>query len=289
MEIHGIDYFLSRNKLTRVLDRLDVTPRKKHGQNFFISKPTISRIIELCDFDPGETVLEIGPGLGALTMNIASKVKKLVAIELNPSFTSYLEKKMNELSISNTEIITGDALKLQFPGQINKIISAMPYAISAPLVFKILEYMGKNKTKAFLVSQREFARKIVAMPGTKDYSRISINTSLFATVKILMEISRNNFYPIPKVDSSFMVLVSKPSTLEREAGSLLKLTRGLFPYKNKTVGRALKIYFKNFLEAKLGQAILGKFPFKDKRVRDLDEQDLLDLVSWFQENKIAIK
>ncbi|MFX0099564.1 MAG: 16S rRNA (adenine(1518)-N(6)/adenine(1519)-N(6))-dimethyltransferase RsmA [Candidatus Hodarchaeota archaeon] len=289
MDIHDINYFLSKSKIIQVLEQLASTPSKKYGQNFFISKPTIQRIIDLCNFKPDENVLEIGPGLGVLTMNIAPMVKKLIAIEINPLFKEYLEKFIKDSSLSNVDVVLGDALKEKFPDGMDKIVSAMPYSISAPLTFKILKYMNNFNTKAFLVSQREFASKLVATPGTRDYSRISINTSLFATAEMLMQISRNNFYPTPKVDSSFFKLSPKPISPELDTESLLNLTRGLFPYKNKTLGKAIRIYSKNFLDSGITFEIAGNMPLKDKRVRELGENDLITLVNWFKKNQIAIK
>ena len=271
---------LSSAEIRAILEKLGKMPRKHLGQSFLQSLPTIERIINLCDLESDDVVLEIGPGLGALTFTIAAQVKQVQAIEIDPAFIQFLRDKSNSLSIDNIDIVAGDALTLEYPLIINKIISAVPYSISGPLTFKILEYMKVQPAIAFLIYQKEFGEKILAKPGTIAYSRISASVALFADVLSLLEISRNNFYPVPRVDS-ILLRINPRSRIDMSIADVcMDLLRGLFPFKNKLLKKALIMYLKNEGSI-LSSNDLENMPFGDMRVRDLDRDEFLNLAQWY--------
>nr|MDO8088325.1 16S rRNA (adenine(1518)-N(6)/adenine(1519)-N(6))-dimethyltransferase RsmA [Candidatus Sigynarchaeum springense] len=273
--------FLTVPEIKQVLEQLGQVPRKRHGQNFIHAWPAIQRILDLCMFSRGDNVIEIGPGLGAFTLNIAQRVKHVHAIELNSKFARYLEKKAAELGIINLSIENGDALKIDFPAGYSALFSAMPYSISAPLTFKVLDYLQRQPARAFLTCQKAFGEKLAAKPGTMDYGRISANASFFAHVDIAMQISRNNFYPLPDVDSVLVKLVPRRQSHREAAQAFITLTRGLFPYKNKVLRRAMALLAKKELGRYLEPGLLDAMPFKEKRVRELTAEDFQAVASWY--------
>lgn len=273
--------FLTVPEIKDVLEQLGQVPKKRHGQNFIHGWPAIERILDLCALSPDDRVLEIGPGLGAFTLNIARRVKHVHAIELNPGFAGYLQKRMAELGITNVDIQIGDALGIDFPGGYTVLFSAMPYSISAPLTFKVLEYLQHAPARAFLTCQKEFGEKLVAKPGTMDYGRITANASLFSRAEIMMHVSRNNFYPVPDVDSVLVQMLRRGSVSDEVAAACIALTRGLFPYKNKVLRKAMVL----LVERQAGHVVLpgqlDVLPCKDKRVRALTTEDLKAIAGWY--------
>nr|MDO8109358.1 16S rRNA (adenine(1518)-N(6)/adenine(1519)-N(6))-dimethyltransferase RsmA [Candidatus Sigynarchaeota archaeon] len=274
-------FFLSSSELKNVLEQLGQVPRKHHGQNFLHSWPTIERVLDLCAFRHDDVALEIGPGLGAFTLNIAPRVASLHAIELNHVFAGYVQRAATALTITNLEIVVADALATEFPPSTTAVFSAMPYSISAPLTFKILEFLRQRRARAYVICQKEFGTKLVAPPGSSGYGRLSANASLLADVMILMEISRNNFYPVPEVDSVLVKIVPRMDIDEKAANACLNLTRGLFPYKNKVLRKAMAMHVANKALHGFPGEILDTMPFKERRVRELDRNALVVLARWY--------
>ncbi|HME52856.1 MAG TPA: 16S rRNA (adenine(1518)-N(6)/adenine(1519)-N(6))-dimethyltransferase RsmA [Candidatus Lokiarchaeia archaeon] len=274
-------YFLSSAEIRNTLSLLGQVPRKQFGQSFLASWPAIERIIDLCELSADDEVLEIGPGLGALTLNIARKVKLVHAIEINQAFCQYLGEKEEELAIDNISIENGDALVLEFPSTISKIISAVPYSISAPLIFKILEFSRQRPVTACLIFQKEFAVKLLGKPGTANYNRISASVSLFAECNPLMELSKNNFFPVPDVDSLLVKLSPISIVPDYLADACIALVNGLFPYKNKVLKKAMEMHLKKIAEIRIIPSILDSMPLKEKRVRELGRDEFIQLAGWY--------
>ena len=273
--------FLTVPEIKNVLEQLGQVPRKRHGQSFIHSWPTIQRVIDLCSLVPENRVIEIGPGLGAFTLNIAQRVKYVHAIELNPRFASYLQSRANELGITNVEIQNGNALDLDFPAGYSTVFSAMPYSISAPLTFKVLDYLQHQPARAFLTCQKEFGEKLAAKPGSMDYGRLTANASLFSRVEVMMHISRNNFYPVPDVDSVLVQLLPRDRLPDEIARACLELTRGLFPFKNKVLRKAMALHVEKESGHTIEPGLLDALPFKEKRVRELTADDLQAVAAWY--------
>ena len=286
-QIHPV--FLTVPEIKRVLEQLGQVPRKRHGQNFIHSWPAIQHVLDLCTIGPGDTVIEVGPGLGAFTLNMARRVKHVHAIELNPRFADYLQDRAKDLGITNLTVENGDALELEFPAGYSIVFSAMPYSISAPLTFKVLDYLQHHPARAFLTCQKEFGEKLVARPGSMDYGRLTANASLFSRVEVMMHVSRNNFYPVPDVDSVLVQLLPREQLPAGVASTCLVLTRGLFPFKNKVLRKAMALHLENVgkeigrpVEMEPGQhGALDTMPFKEKRVRELTADDFQALAGWY--------
>ena len=184
--------------------------RKKWGQNFLQDPNIIRNIIKTLNICKQDIVLEIGPGDGALTCPLSKYAKQIHAIEIDPILTKYLEAKLPQ----NVKLYNEDIMKfnLERIDDKVKIFSNLPYYITSPVIFKFLTW-GKWDSMV-LMTQKEVAERITAKPGSKIYGRISVMVQAFADVEICMKISKNVFYPIPKVDSSLIFFKKKKHSIE---------------------------------------------------------------------------
>nr|MDO8116624.1 rRNA adenine N-6-methyltransferase family protein [Candidatus Sigynarchaeota archaeon] len=281
-------HFLTESEVKRVLASLSQIAKHQYGQNFLVARPTIEHVIDACDIREGDAFLEIGPGLGALTFNLASRGARVRAIELNKAFTDYLRSRAIELSLPSIEITNADALDVEFPAGM-QIISSMPYSIAGPLTIKISRYLHERsspgKPVAFIICQKEFAGKLLAQPGSEEYSRITAITSFLAGITRVFDISRGSFYPVPKVDSTLVKLVLRHLPAGIKLESYVEVVTGIFPYKNKLIQKAFGFFLKSEYPNMDPAQILHDIPFSGSRVRDLDVQALETLSVWWAGHK----
>jgi len=179
-------------------------------------------------------VLEIGPGTGNLTVKMLEQAKKVVAVELDTRMIAELQKRVQGTPFQQKlQILCGDVIKIDFP-YFDLCIANIPYQISSPLVFKLLGHRPLFRC-AVLMVQREFALRLLAKPGDPLYCRLSVNTQLLAKVTHLIKVSKNNFKPPPKVESSVIRITPHnppPQINFTEWDGLLRLC---FGRKNKTL------------------------------------------------------
>ena len=174
---------------------------KSKGQHILKNPMIVKAIIDKSAIRSTDIVLEIGPGTGNLTMALLEKAKKVIAIEIDPRMVAEITKRVRTSPYSkNFEVICGDVLQTELPF-FDICVSNIPYQISSPLVFKLLTHRPLFRC-AVIMFQREFAMRLVARPGSELYCRLSCNTQLLARVDHLLKVSKNNFRPPPKVESS---------------------------------------------------------------------------------------
>ena len=212
-------------ELKKILKENNFFLSKSLDQHFLYADSILKREVEYAEINTEDKLLEIGPGIGTLTEKILEKTNNLTVIEIDSKFEPLLQKNVGE-------VIIGDALKVEWP-ECNKIISNVPYSISSPLVFKILE---QPIELAVLCLQKEFANRMVAEPGTKNYSRLSVNCAVRADIEFLETISKGKFFPIPLVDSALVRLRPKNIHLPEKFDDI---TRAIFQHKNKKLRNAL--------------------------------------------------
>ncbi|MCW1292459.1 MAG: 16S rRNA (adenine(1518)-N(6)/adenine(1519)-N(6))-dimethyltransferase RsmA [Candidatus Rehaiarchaeum fermentans] len=203
------------------------------SQVFLVNKFVMNKIIDFADLTPNDVVMEIGSGDGRLTELIAKKAKKVYAIEIDKELADVSIQKLK--NYKNVEIINDDALKIEFP-KVNKIISNLPYSIASPLTQKIIFYLNRENAIAILMYQKELADRILAFPGAREYSMLTILVQYACEVKKLMDVSKMNFRPVPSVDSSLLYLKPKPIEIDR---SFLSFCKILFFHKKKNVYSSL--------------------------------------------------
>ena len=202
----------------------------KKDQHFLIDEQVLGRIIEYGRLNRFDTVLEIGAGYGNLTEKLAQKAGKVIAIEVDPKIASSLNQ------FENVELIIGDALEQDYP-HFNKVISNLPYSISSPVTFKLLEY---DFDMGILMYQHEFAKRIVAAPGGKDYGRLSIAVQYRANVEILEVVPGLAFSTPPKVNSAIVRLVPRLPPYEvKDVDFFMKFITAAFSQRRKKLRNAI--------------------------------------------------
>ena len=228
----------SLSKTTKdILNEYGIKLNKNLGQNYLIDKNKRDQIIRFGNLTKDDVVLEVGPGIGTLTIELAKIAKKVIAIEQDPNICQILENRLKSENIDNVELINDDALNVEFP-KFNKIIANLPYQISSPITFKFLNY---DFQLAILMYQKEFASRMNGKVGTKDYSRLSAMLYFKCDVETLASVSAESFIPKPKVDSSVVKLTPNESMKidEDDFKIYSKFVKALFQHRNKKARNAL--------------------------------------------------
>lgn len=191
---------MSRSVKSR-LNEMDLRPSKSRGQNFLIDDSVIATIIEFARIRPGEQLLEIGPGLGALTAELVRQ-NKLTVIEIEEKFCRDLKARFPNLNIINQDVRFVDFSTI---GNELVVFGNLPYSFSTDIIFHLIAYR-QSISRAVLMLQREFAERLGAAPGTRDYGVLSISCQLFANVEIGPILSGDSFHPPTKVESALVEL-----------------------------------------------------------------------------------
>jgi len=214
--------------------------KKSLGQNFLFDPSILTRIIEAAGIMPDDTVVEIGPGPGRLTLMLAKIVRRVVAIELDRALYGRLNDEI--VSTGNVELILGDAIKYNYTalGPF-KVVANIPYYITTPLIFKLIEARS-NLISMTLTIQKEVAERIVASPGTKDYGVLSLAVQYYTEPQIKFIIPASAFRPTPKVDSAaiHMFIRKSPKVIVADEALFFKVIRAGFSQRRKTLSNALK-------------------------------------------------
>jgi len=180
------------------LKKHNIKPNKRLGQNFLVSDVILEKIIKTSQIKPWDIILEIGPGTGILTIALAKKAKKVIAVEKDKKLADILKKELDNNKIKNVEVIQGDILKIQnLKLKKYKLIANLPYYITAPVIRMFLE---NNSPKLMvLMVQKEVGQRICASPPKM--SKIAVFTQFYGKPEIVSNVSKECFYPQPKVDS----------------------------------------------------------------------------------------
>ena len=227
----------SLSKQTKsILNQYGIKLNKNLGQNYLIDKNKRDQIIGFAEISDEDTVLEIGTGIGTLTLELAKKAKKVIAIEQDANIANILSDRLKKEKIDNVELINDDALNVDFP-KFNKIVSNLPYQISSPITFKFLNY---DFDLAILMYQKEFAERMNGEVGTKDYSRLSAMLYFKCNVETLTDVSAESFIPKPKIDSTVVKLTPKENKISDDDFKIYSnFTKALFQHRNKKIRNAL--------------------------------------------------
>ncbi|MBS3782672.1 MAG: ribosomal RNA small subunit methyltransferase A, partial [Candidatus Thermoplasmatota archaeon] len=252
------------------LRKLGVKPTKGLGQNFLEEGNIAKKIVKHANITKSDKILEIGPGLGVLTDYIVERAGKTILIEKDKGLTSYLEGRYSNYEI---EIIQGDVLEVELP-DFDSVVSNLPFSISSPVTFKLLKCDFKV---GILTYQQQFAERMTAKVGEKEYSRLSVMVSVYAEVEKLFNISKKSFHPPPKVDASVIRLIpSKPDFDLKNQEIFSKVVKELFNYRRKKIKNALK----TGLDVKA-----EKVPYRDKRVGNLSPEQINEVVNHLIEKE----
>jgi len=220
-------------------------PKKRLGQHFLVDSNILNKVIRTAQVEKGDMVLEVGPGLGEMTLVLAQHAKKVIAIEIDAKLAVILKQKVEDFS--NVEVVQSDILKMDFSsflrkeGHLIKVVANLPYKISTPLLFRFIESKEAFSTLTLML-QKEVAERIVASPGRKEYGPLSIFIQIFSIVSIRFFIKPSAFFPPPKVESAVvhMSFKEKPMVNLGDEEWFKKIVKGCFGYRRKTLMNALK-------------------------------------------------
>ncbi len=226
--------------MARLLADHGLAPRKTDGQNFLIDPNTVRRIVAAAHLAPDEQVLEIGPGLGSLTLGLAAAVRRVVAVEIDAGLIRALHQTVGHLD--TVEVVHADALRTDLTGLIAagpaRVVANLPYRTATPLLFHALA--SPAVSDLLVMVQREVGERWAASVGDASYGAVSVKLALVAHVELALTIPRTVFYPAPRVDS-VMVRVTRradapsPQRLER----LSRLVDAAFSARRKTLRNTL--------------------------------------------------
>lgn len=230
----------------RLLDKYDFRFSKALGQNFLINPSVCPRMAEASGVDRSSGVLEIGPGIGVLTRELAARAGKVVAVELDQRLLPVLEETLRDTG--PVKVIHGDAMKLdlaallreEFPDMPVAVCANLPYYITSPILMGLLESRLPFTTITVLV-QKEVAQRLCAKPGTRECGAVTLAVQYYAEAKTLFPVSRGSFLPAPKVDSAVMQLRIRrePACAVKDEACLFRLIRAAFGQRRKTLSNAL--------------------------------------------------
>lgn len=253
-----------------LIRKYGIKPKKRLSQSFVVDDLLIRTIVENVEPKPGDTIVEIGAGLGTLTFELAKQGSKVKAVEIDSVLVRVLKDRFS--TFQNVEVIQGDFTEMSLDGNI--FTGNIPYHISTPVIFKILE---QNYDRAVITVQKEVAERIVSKPGTKDYGRLTVSVNIRAEPRAIGFFPSSSFYPRPKV--AHAVLYIKPTRSVVNKPVLDSLLRTMFSQRNRLARTVLRKSLEKLYGEegeKLCSSIAHLVP-EDRRVFELSTQDFLRL------------
>lgn len=232
-------------------------PLKKFGQNFLTQPAIAYKIVDALQISQSDTVIEIGPGPGTLTgFILEKKPRSFIAVEVDPRWAEHLKKEFGKsVQVIAEDFLKTDLLPFFSDDTSTKIIGNIPYNITSPILFKLLDYFPRINTSV-LMMQREVARRIASNPGSKEWGILSVLMQTFADVKLMFDVSHKNFRPAPKVDSSVLRFDYFKQISDIDNPALYKkIIRTAFNYRRKML--------RNSLSRMFDQSIVSSIDFID--------------------------
>ncbi len=219
-----------------------ITARKRFGQNFLRDERVIDRIVRAIAPTTDERIVEIGPGRGAMTFKLLAEVPQLTAIEIDRDLVALLREQgpqHGDLTIIEADVLTVDFTALRGTGSRLRVVGNLPYNISTPVLFHLLEHQDVIEDMHFML-QREVVDRMVAPPGDKIYGRLSVALQAQCQVQRLFKVAPGSFWPVPKVDSAIVKLTPHHDAERmRLAAPLDRILRAAFGQRRKTLSNAL--------------------------------------------------
>jgi 16S rRNA (adenine1518-N6/adenine1519-N6)-dimethyltransferase len=257
---------------------LEIKPARSKGQNFLINEKIYDEIVKAADIRPEDTVLEIGPGLGFLTVRLAHVAKRVIAVELDDKLANYLQMGVDSWGINNVEVVNQDILKFD-PGTYlpaigpYKIVANLPYNITSIFLRRFLGAAARPSSLVLML-QQEVAERIVAVPP--DMSILAVSVQYYAEPRIIRTVKAGNFWPEPEIDSAIIQLDLKPQKLTpAEDKKFFQMVRIGFSAKRKMLKNNLAAGLR--ITPKVMENLLVEQDF-DPKVRAED----LTLPDWYK-------
>ncbi|MEO8328706.1 MAG: 16S rRNA (adenine(1518)-N(6)/adenine(1519)-N(6))-dimethyltransferase RsmA [Candidatus Nanopelagicales bacterium] len=208
---------LGASAIRQLAAELDLRPTKRWGQNFVIDANTVRRIVHASEVAEDDVVLEVGPGLGSLTLGLVAVARSVYAVEIDPALAAALPKTVASVApsqASRLHVLNADALKLsELAEGPTALVANLPYNVAVPVLLHLLETFPSLK-RGLVMVQREVADRLVAAPGSRTYGSPSVKSAWYAKLSSAGRVGRNVFWPAPNVDSGLVSFVRRepPST-----------------------------------------------------------------------------
>ena len=218
-------------------------PSRRRGQHFLADPNTARRIVRLAGVDPGDRVLEIGAGLGSLTLALGERGCTVLALEIDRKLVTVLEREIAD--DADVRVVAGDALDVDYDALLGagpwSCVSNLPYNVATPVVIRLLEE-APSVTSGLVMVQREVADRLVAAPGSSAYGAPSVKVAYYAEARIVGMVPRAVFVPVPKVDSALVELIRRdaPPVDVPSRERLFQLVRAGFAHRRKMLRRTLR-------------------------------------------------
>lgn len=231
-----------------LLQNLGLRPKKALGQHFLVHPHQARRIVAALGLTGAETVVEIGPGLGALTVLLAGQARRLLAVERDAALARYLREELFP-GAPAVEVRCQDVLRFDFLGLSREegrplvVVGNLPYQITSPLLFKLMEE-AQALSRAVLMIQQEVGARLTAAPGTRDYGVLAVLLPYHFSLRRLFSLGPANFFPPPQVDSVVLALTpAAPPAAAKDQALLARVVKAAFGQRRKTLANTLAARF----------------------------------------------
>lgn len=238
---------LGASEIRRLAAELDVTPTKKLGQNFVVDANTVRKIVHAARVQPGERVVEVGPGLGSLTLAILESGASVTAVEIDHRLAARLPRTVAEHGVPEERltVVDADALRVTaLPGEPTVLVANLPYNVSVPIVLHFLESFAHLQRGVVMV-QAEVAERLAARPGSKIYGSPSVKAAWYGEWRLAGTVSRQVFWPVPNVDSLLVAFDRSDGERgsEQERRRTFEIVDAAFNQRRKMLRQALSGLF----------------------------------------------
>ncbi|MFM1950651.1 MAG: rRNA ((1518)-N(6)/adenine(1519)-N(6))-dimethyltransferase RsmA [Actinomycetota bacterium] len=231
---------LGAAEIRQLAEKLEIRPTKKLGQNFVIDPNTIHRIVAAAQLEADDLVVEIGPGLGSLTLGILEVVPRAIAVEVDPKLAAELPSTISKHAPDKTlDLVLADALRVkELPGEPTTLVANLPYNISVPVLLHFLETFPSIK-KGLVMVQAEVAHRLAAAPNSKEYGVPSLKMAWYGPARLAGNIGRSIFWPVPGVDSALVYFERTANRDEATRSKVFDAIDQAFLQRRKTLRQAL--------------------------------------------------
>ena len=269
----------------RILDKYNLQAKKKLGQNFLVDGNIIHKIIDQINLSKEDGVIEIGPGIGAMTEILLQQAEKVLCYEIDKDMVEVLSRELTNgnLLIKQEDFLKADLISDLKNFKVNQrivVVSNLPYYITTPIIFKLLEEETSIEEFYFMV-QKEVGLRLTGKPKTKDYNSLSVLISFQAEANLLFEVKRNSFYPVPDVDS---VIISLKKTGKdygvNNRDKFIEFVQNIFAMRRKTIINNLMAKY-SFSRKELVDIMSSQGHKETLRAEELSVKEIVELYKAF--------
>ena len=259
-------------------------PRKRLGQHFLVDPRVVRSLLERSGLGPGDRVLEIGPGQGALTFALARRVTRILAVEKDRDLAEWLRQELKARGLDNVTVLSEDILRFDFdllerfsPGG-SRVLGNLPYNVSTPVLERLIRNRGRI-SRAVLMFQKEVADRLTAPPGGRTYGALTVLVGVHARVRRILRVGRDAFRPKPKVESAVVELDFALPHPDRPGDEtwFRRVVKGAFAHRRKTLQNALSASFPALERDEVRRALIDSGIEPDRRAETLDIEAFIRL------------